>query len=76
MAYQTRRDPLLDHGMQAMIEKRSRELIGIALLVVGAMAAAMMLSYTPDDPTGCRRRMRLYKTGWDALALLLLRRCL
>ena len=50
MAYQTRRDPLLDHGMQAMIEKRSRELIGIALLVVGAMAAAMMLSYTPDDP--------------------------
>ena len=50
MAYQTRRDPLFDHGMQAAIEKRSRELIGIALLVLGAMAAAMILSYTPDDP--------------------------
>ena len=50
MAYQTRRDPILDSGMQAVIEKRSRELIGIALLVVGAVAAAMMLSYTPDDP--------------------------
>ncbi|MEO0401433.1 MAG: DNA translocase FtsK 4TM domain-containing protein, partial [Pseudomonadota bacterium] len=50
MAYQTRRDPLFDQGMQAAIEKRSRELIGIALLVVGCMAAAMMLSYTPDDP--------------------------
>jgi len=50
MAYQTRRDPLFDQGMQAAIEKRSRELIGIALLIVGAMAAAMMLSYTPDDP--------------------------
>ncbi|WP_223425117.1 DNA translocase FtsK [Tateyamaria pelophila] len=50
MAYQTRRDPLFDHGMQAAIEKRGRELIGIALLILGAMAAAMMLSYTPDDP--------------------------
>ncbi|WP_415401256.1 DNA translocase FtsK [Tateyamaria sp. SN3-11] len=50
MAYQTRRDPLFDHGMQAAIEKRSRELIGIGLLVVGVMAAMMMLSYTPDDP--------------------------
>ena len=50
MAYQTRRDPLFDHGMQAVIEKRGRELIGVVLLIVGAMTAAMMLSYTPDDP--------------------------
>ncbi|MFL4469659.1 DNA translocase FtsK 4TM domain-containing protein [Tateyamaria armeniaca] len=50
MAYQTRRDPLFDRDVQAAIEKRSRELIGIALLIVGAMAAAMMLSYTPHDP--------------------------
>jgi DNA segregation ATPase FtsK/SpoIIIE, S-DNA-T family len=51
MAYQTRRDPLFDHGMQAAIEKRSRELIGIALVIVGLAASAMMLSYTPDDPS-------------------------
>ena len=50
MAYQTRRDPLFDHGMQAVIEKRGRELIGVVLLIVGTMTAAMMLSYTPDDP--------------------------
>ncbi len=50
MAYQTRRDPLFDQNVQVAIEKRSRELIGIALMIVGAMAAAMMLSYTPHDP--------------------------
>jgi S-DNA-T family DNA segregation ATPase FtsK/SpoIIIE len=50
MAYQTRRDPLFDQRVQVAIEKRSRELVGIALLIVGAMAAAMMLSYTPHDP--------------------------
>ena len=50
MAYQTRRDPLFDQDVQAAIEKRSRELIGIALMIVGAMVAAMMLSYTPHDP--------------------------
>ncbi|MEP1201519.1 DNA translocase FtsK 4TM domain-containing protein [Tateyamaria sp.] len=50
MAYQTRRDPLFDQDVQAAIEKRSRELIGIALVIAGAMVAAMMLSYTPHDP--------------------------
>ncbi|MBM1815849.1 DNA translocase FtsK [Pseudosulfitobacter pseudonitzschiae] len=51
MAYQTRgRDPLLDTNMAEAIEKRGKELIGIALLVAGLMAAAMIGSYTPDDP--------------------------
>ncbi|KUJ85389.1 cell division protein FtsK [Ruegeria marisrubri] len=44
------RDPLLDSNMQAAIEKRSKELIGIALIVLGFAAAAMIGSYTPDDP--------------------------
>ena len=35
MAYQTRRDPLFDQTVQVAIEKRSRELIGIALLIAG-----------------------------------------
>ncbi|WP_204112769.1 DNA translocase FtsK [Shimia biformata] len=52
MAYQTReRDPLLDSNMQAAIEKRGKELIGIALLVLAGMAAAMIASYTPSDPS-------------------------
>ncbi|MGB7241534.1 MAG: DNA translocase FtsK 4TM domain-containing protein [Sulfitobacter sp.] len=51
MAYQTRgRGPLLDSNMQAAVEKRGKELLGIALIIVGLMAAAMIGSYTPDDP--------------------------
>jgi len=51
MAYQTRsRDPLLDSTMQEQIEKRGKELIGIVLICLGLAAAAMIVSYTPDDP--------------------------
>ncbi len=51
MAYPTRqRDPLLDSEMAAAIERRSKELIGIALLILGALTAAMIWSYSPDDP--------------------------
>ena len=51
MAYQTRsRDPLLDSSMQAAIEKRGKELIGIFLICLGLAAAAMIGSYTPEDP--------------------------
>ena len=51
MAFQSRsRDPLLDSNMQALIEKRGKELIGIALICLGLAAAAMIASYTPDDP--------------------------
>ena len=33
-SYQVRqRDPLLDQGTQAMLEKRGRELLGIALIL-------------------------------------------
>jgi len=51
MAFQSRsRDPLLDSNMQALIEKRGKELIGIALICLGLAVAAMVVSYTPDDP--------------------------
>ena len=52
MAYQARgRDPLLDSTTQAAIEKRGKELIGITLMVLGCMAAAMIASYDPSDPS-------------------------
>ncbi|MDR9486338.1 MAG: DNA translocase FtsK [Sediminimonas sp.] len=52
MAYQSRgRDPLFDSDVQAAIEKRGKELLGIALILLAAAAAAMTLSYHPDDPS-------------------------
>ena len=52
MAYQTRgRDPLFDSNVQAAIEKRGKELLGLALLVLGCAAAAMVMSYNPEDPS-------------------------
>ena len=51
-SYQTRqRDPLLDSTTQAVIEQRGKELLGIALIVAGLLIAAMVGSYTADDPS-------------------------
>ena len=52
MAYQTRgRDPLFDTDMAQAIEKRGKELLGLALVALGLAAAAMVFSYHPDDPS-------------------------
>jgi S-DNA-T family DNA segregation ATPase FtsK/SpoIIIE len=45
------RDPLLDQGTAMVLEKRGRELIGLALVVLGLICAAMIVSYSPDDPS-------------------------
>ena len=44
------RDPLLDSKLQAAIERRSKELIGIGMVVLGILVAMMLASYTPSDP--------------------------
>ena len=50
--YQSRnRDPLLDSKTQAAIEKRSKELLGFALIAIGVLFAAMIWSYSPADPS-------------------------
>lgn len=51
MAYQTRREPLVDAAIQEAIEKRGRELLGLVLIALGVMAAAMLATYSPDDPS-------------------------
>ncbi|SLN60439.1 DNA translocase FtsK [Roseivivax jejudonensis] len=52
MAYQARgRDPLFDTDMANALERRGKELLGLALIVVGLMAAATFGSYVPDDPS-------------------------
>ncbi len=51
-SYQARqRDPLLDQTTQAAIERRGKELLGIALLVAGAMTVMLLASYSPEDPS-------------------------
>ncbi len=50
-SYQIRqRDPLLDQGVQAMLERRARELFGMVLVILAAIFALMLMSYSPDDP--------------------------
>lgn len=50
-SYQARRrDPLLDQSTQAMLERRGRELMGIGLIVLALIFAALLGSYSPQDP--------------------------
>src|SRR6056297_493335 len=52
MAYQTRgREPLLDSSMTQALGKRGRELIGLMLLGLAAVAGATLWSYAPTDPS-------------------------
>lgn len=49
--YQMRqRDPLVDANTQAMLERRARELIGVALIFVALVFTVMLGSYSPEDP--------------------------
>ena len=44
------RDPLFDSATRSTLERRGKELIGLGMLLLAALAAAMLGSYTPDDP--------------------------
>jgi S-DNA-T family DNA segregation ATPase FtsK/SpoIIIE len=44
------RDPLLDQNTQAMLEKRGKELLGLALMLLALVFALMLGSYSPEDP--------------------------
>ncbi|MFN4130436.1 MAG: DNA translocase FtsK 4TM domain-containing protein, partial [Paracoccaceae bacterium] len=44
------RDPLLDQDTAAMLERRGRELVGLALLLVAVLFALLLGSYSPEDP--------------------------
>ncbi|MGL4319740.1 MAG: DNA translocase FtsK 4TM domain-containing protein, partial [Paracoccaceae bacterium] len=50
-SYQARqRDPLLDQGTQAMIERRGRELLGLVLIAAGLAFMLLLGSYSANDP--------------------------
>ncbi|NJS40389.1 MAG: hypothetical protein HC783_16870 [Rhodobacteraceae bacterium] len=44
------RDPLLDQGTQAMLERRGRELLGLVLILVALAFVLMLATYSPEDP--------------------------
>jgi S-DNA-T family DNA segregation ATPase FtsK/SpoIIIE len=51
-SYQVRqRERLLDSKTQAVIERRSKELLGVALLVLAVLTALVLGTYVPDDPS-------------------------
>ncbi|TMV94692.1 DNA translocase FtsK [Thioclava sp. BHET1] len=51
-SYQVRqRDPLFDQDTQAVLERRGKELVGALLVLAGVLAAMMLFSYTPEDPS-------------------------
>ncbi len=51
-SYNTRSsEPLLDSNLQAMLQKRGRELLGVGLIALGGLIALMLWSYSPADPS-------------------------
>ncbi len=44
------RDPLLHQSTQAMLERRGRELLGLALVLAALVFALTLGSYSPEDP--------------------------
>ncbi|MCB1348599.1 MAG: DNA translocase FtsK 4TM domain-containing protein, partial [Maritimibacter sp.] len=51
MAYQAKgRDPIFDRTTQALIERRGKELVGLALIALATGFAMLIWSYSPDDP--------------------------
>ena len=50
-SYQARqRDPLLDQSVQAMLERRGREALGLGLIALSAAFALMLATYSANDP--------------------------
>ena len=45
------RNPLFDQSTQAALERRGKEVVGAALVALGALIALMLLSHSPDDPS-------------------------
>jgi S-DNA-T family DNA segregation ATPase FtsK/SpoIIIE len=45
-----RREPLIDQTLQATLERRGRELLGVVLLAAALLLALALGSYAPDDP--------------------------
>ncbi|MBA4492373.1 DNA translocase FtsK [Paracoccus sp. S1E-3] len=45
------RDPLFDQNTQAALERRGKELLGAGLVLLSVLLAALLYSWSPDDPS-------------------------
>lgn len=45
------RTPLIESGTEVALRRRGAELVGVVLLGLGALAAAIVWTYSPDDPS-------------------------
>ncbi|MFQ3354388.1 MAG: S-DNA-T family DNA segregation ATPase FtsK/SpoIIIE [Paracoccaceae bacterium] len=51
MAFQTRKpQPIMDNHVKVIIDRKSRELLGLCLLAVGGIFLLILFSYSPKDP--------------------------
>ena len=46
-----RRAPLMESDTEAALRRRGTELVGLILIALAALAAAMIWTYSPDDPS-------------------------
>jgi S-DNA-T family DNA segregation ATPase FtsK/SpoIIIE len=46
-----RRAPLMESGTEAALRRRGAELLGLLLIGIGALAFAIVWTYSPDDPS-------------------------
>ena len=46
-----RRAPLMESGTEAALRRRGGELVGILLIALAALVAALIWTYSPDDPS-------------------------
>ena len=46
-----RRAPLMESDTEAALRRRGRELVGLLLIGIAALACAMIWTYSPDDPS-------------------------
>ena len=46
-----RRAPLMESDTEAALRRRGTELVGLILIALAALAAAMLWTYSPDDPS-------------------------
>ena len=72
-----KRDPFLDQETHAILVRRGQEMLGLVLLGLGVALAALMLSYTPDDPnwmaaTDTVPQNLLGRTGASVAAILMM----